>query len=133
MNDSIERSKGYVQLILGVGYLALFACWSFAEPFLTPRERAWSGLLGGLSVMFFILVEVLNLFFISLQALAPAVPKIKEKAPRFLVRFGVAVTKPTLFGYVVFWLLSWVISTFTGVASAAVILASFFRNLSCSL
>lgn len=129
MIDPLEKSKSYVQVVLGIGYLALFSTWSFATPFLSSSERALAGLTGGISVLCFVIYEVVHMFMIFMRELKSRKEENKEGIPKCLVDLASWLTPKILPPYYWFWVIIWVTCTFTGLVSSGVILCAFVRNL----
>jgi hypothetical protein len=57
---SFDKMNAYVNLIIFGGYAGFFAIWSFTNDQLPEKARIWTGLLVGISLLFFISWEVLR-------------------------------------------------------------------------
>jgi hypothetical protein len=60
-----DKMTSYTNVVLGLGYGALFAVWTQADSFLSDRWRATAGLLAVISVMLFVTFEVTKVYFVS--------------------------------------------------------------------
>jgi hypothetical protein len=126
---SFENAKSYSQVVLGIGYVSIFAAWGFTKDYLTRGEVLWSALLVCISIAFFILVEVFTTFINSRNVLklAKAVQKPQELEQN-LVEINQKNAKWALI-YSWVWMICWPISFGTGIASGGILIWAFITHL----
>ena len=56
--QSFQKAEAYSKTIIGVGYVGLFAIWSFVKDHLSHRAVLWTALLAGFSLIVFIVWEI---------------------------------------------------------------------------
>lgn len=129
VKTSFENAKSYSQIVLGIGYVSIFAAWGFTKDYLTRGEVLWSALLVCISVAFFILVEVFTAFINSRNVLrlAKAVQKPQE-LEQSLVEINKTIGKLALI-YSWVWMICWPVSFSTGIVSGGILIWAFITHL----
>jgi hypothetical protein len=56
--QSFQKAEAYSKTIIGLGYVGLFAIWSFVKDHLSHRAVLWTALLAGFSLIVFIAWEI---------------------------------------------------------------------------
>jgi hypothetical protein len=56
--QSFQKAEAYSKTIIGLGYVGLFAIWSFVKDHLSHRAVLWTALLAGFSLLVFIAWEI---------------------------------------------------------------------------
>lgn len=129
MSSLFDQAKAYSQVVLGIGYVSIFASWAFTKDFLSKNEVFWSALLVSLSIFVFVIFEVLSMFLTSRTLLGVA------EAVQNPAQFSAILEKrrkadAKLFkGYARSWVWCWAFSVLTGVGSAFILLGAFIGHL----
>jgi hypothetical protein len=116
--------KAYSQVVLGIGYAAIFATWAFTKEYLAPWEVLWSALLAVISVFVFVAVEAVNTVIMSAGMMKAGLRKTPEAA---LAAIAAQEVRPKL--YMTIFGIGWLISFLCGVASAIILLEAFVHRL----
>lgn len=129
VTSTFDKAKTYSQVVLSVGYVGLFASWSFTKAFLTNTEVFLSATLATLSLLVFVLFEVITMFFTSwnLLALQQAVQD-REHFKQILDAHELKSKKLNI-SYRRIWVICWGFSVITGVASAGILMGAFLCHL----
>lgn len=126
---TFDQAKAYAHVVLGIGYVSIFAAWGFTREYLTREQIFWSAFLASLSIFVFVLFEVFSMFVTSRTLL-----KLAE-AVRNPARFHEVIAenerkdRALLQSYARSWILCWGFSVVTGVAAALILLGAFVGQL----
>ena len=129
MTAAFNKGKAYFNMVIVGGYAAFFALWSFVGDLLSDVQRLWSALLIALSIIFFIVWEITQMFSYSRTLLSLA--KLVESPQTFAARIHEhnrnekqSGTKLALIWIVVFW-----VTVITAFAGAGILLYAFVLGL----
>jgi hypothetical protein len=127
--SAFDKAKTYSQVVHTIGYAGIFAAWSFTKSLLTPGQLFWSAFLATLSIMFFVLFEVLTMFVISRSFMGMA-KALRDKS-KFLevMQQNEKEQRRLHVVYMQVWAPIWIISFSTGVAAAGILLGAFAGHL----
>lgn len=129
LTATFDQARAYSQVVLGIGYVSIFASWGFTKEYLTRGEVLWSALLACISLVFFVMFDVFTTFMASrsILNLASAIDnptqylqKVEEKKLRDM-RWRKIYTRT--------WVVCWPVSFVSGIASAAILLKAFVTHL----
>lgn len=126
---SFDKAQAYSQVVLGIGYVSIFAAWGFTKEYLTRGEVLWSALLACVSIVFFVLFDVFTMFISSRTVLQ--LNKAVEKPERFqeiLNQYKETNIKWSR-RYVIAWCFCWPASFGTGISSAGILIWAFVTHL----
>ncbi len=129
LTASYDKASSYSQVVLGIGYVSIFAAWGFTKEFLTRGEVLWSALLACISIVFFVLFDVITMFMASKAILG--LSSALKNPETFLQTLESHKKKEEKWSrsYAVAWIVCWPISFSTGIASAGVLLWAFVVHL----
>jgi hypothetical protein len=129
VTSSFDQAKAYSQIVLGIGYVSIFAAWSFAKEFISRDQALWSALLASLSVFVFVLFEVFSMFVTSRTLLAlVAATQQPQNFHRVLEEWRKKDAK-LVRSYGRCWVWCWFFCVITGVGSAFILLGAFVGAL----
>jgi hypothetical protein len=66
--QSLERAKQYTTVVITLGYAGMFGIWSFCSGVVPKNVHAATGILGGISLLLFIIFEIVKMY--AMQAIA---------------------------------------------------------------
>lgn len=130
LSSVYEKANAYSQIVLGVGYVSIFAAWSFTKELLTPNEVLWSALLASLSAFVFVMFEVLSMFVTSQTVLGLA--KAARSKPGELDQIMVENERNErrlMTVYARAWVWCWGFSVITGVLAGLILISAFVGHL----
>jgi hypothetical protein len=67
--QAFQKAESYSKTMIGLGYVGLFAIWSFVQTHLSHRAILATALLGGFSLIIYIVWEVTQMFHRSILQL----------------------------------------------------------------
>src|SRR5260370_22328805 len=114
-----DHATNYTKLVLSLGYGGFFAAWSITRQYLPPRRIVWSALCMTVSLLLFILFEVLQTWIISSLGLKFSGAKVDSDAAiiaaqkRFSQEYA---TRIKALGSI--WIVLFPLTVFTGLAGA---------------
>lgn len=129
ITSSFDKAKAYFQVVLSIGYVGLFASWSFTKAFLTENEVFWSATLAILSLLVFVLFEVITMFFTSWNLLALQQAVQDREHFKQIIDAHEIKSKKLNVSYRRVWIICWLFSVITGVAAAGILMGSFLCRL----
>ncbi len=129
LTATFDQAKAYSQIVLGIGYVSIFAAWSFTREFLTRDQILWSALLASLSIFVFVLFEVLSMFVSSKTLLVVAEAASRPQEFNSILLSHQAGQMRLMSIYARCWAWCWGFSFLTGVSSALILLGAFVGHL----
>jgi len=130
--SSYEQAKSYSNIIMFGGYAGLFAIWSFTKDDLEKWQSLTVGLLTAISILIFVLFELISTWLRGKQANSLMVQlKEAEELHKFPEEYGkseqaMAAKHMKIWPYFFFG------SVITGVGAAVILVYSFISGLLCA-
>ncbi len=129
ITSAFDQAKTYSQVILGIGYVGLFATWGFTKEFLSKNEVLLSALFATIPLSIFIFFEVFSMFFSSWNLIA--LTKAVQNPSTFQKNMEEYQSKANRLNisYKRIWIICWTISVLTGIGAAATLMRAFLNHL----
>lgn len=121
IDPRVEKAKSYNQIVISLGYGGFFAVWGFMRNLIDPQVQMDAALLMTLSVSFFVLNEVWNMFANSIDILRSSWPNRLSWLPEFVFH------RTTNTGI---WSVLYLGALGFGIVAVALFAIEFFRNSS---
>ena len=129
LTSSYDKASSYSQVVLGIGYVSIFAAWGFTKEFLTRGEVLWSALLACISVFFFVIFDVVTMFIASRSVLELARSAQDPHAYLQAIEAHQKKEKRLSAIYARIWIVCWPVSFLTGIGSAGILMWAFVSHL----
>ena len=120
MSSFHKDAAAYFQIVMGVGYISLFATWNFCSPYMNTDNKAWSGLLALFSLsLFFGWVLLQSFVETALAEFSQSQSKLAS-----LLRWMQELAQS-----LALWLSVWVLCVVSAVGSVSFVGYAFFHHL----
>ena len=131
-----DRSAAYTNFIVLSGYAGFFGLWQLTKEYLSERTALWSALLVLISVVTFVVVEVVKMVLVQHNIMEKAKALKRPEVlcnPRELERvfneIG-ATYERVMFHFMRFWVIGLVVCIVTGMLGAGLLGYTFVAGLS---
>lgn len=128
-NSLFDKASSYTRLVLGIAYAGFFAAWSGSKSYLSPKALLWSALLIVISLLLYLLFEIVQtavISFISIDC-AKAVASGAALGEQ-LTKFGNRATAHSRPLHTI-WFVTFPASLLTGLAGAVILIVAFVSAL----
>lgn len=131
-----DRGTAYTNLIVLAGYAGFFALWQMAQQHLSKSEQLWSALLMLISILAFVLFEIVKMIHVQRLTIKKAVALQSGAAKNDPVATLAALhaiesSFETLnVWFMRYWALTMIICVGFGLVAVAVLVTAFLRGLS---
>jgi len=125
-----DKASTYTKVMIGLGYGGFFAAWSGTKQYLLPRPRVASALFVTVSLVLYIIFEILQVMIVSHLSIqlanAVSLPDadILQALRKYRTR-SQALTRPLLSA----WKIVFPLSAFAGLVGAGILIYAFVRSL----
>jgi hypothetical protein len=135
LDKAFDRAEKYVNLIIMSGYAGFFGLWQITKSHLDEWQVLSSALLISISLTIFVLFEVFNMLFSSLDLLERAkfiTNPENKKSPSELTKTlkkHQEKSHKRLILYRKIWLVCWLSSVVTGIFAIGILMWGFIKGL----
>ena len=132
---SYDRAASYTAIIIFGGYAGVFGIWQLSKEYLTKDQVLWSALLLLISLLSFVLFEVIKMVLVTRQVLSRAAvlqqPQVKSN-PQLLLQALAALDEAqhlTLRGFIVAWAITVAVAVGCALGGAGILGYAFVAGL----
>jgi len=135
LSAAYDKAVAYTNLVIVAGYAGLFALWHLTNEHLSKKQALWSALFLLISLTVFVLFEVYKAFYTGtmLRGYVDIVndPKNQSSLAKMIAEIDTYKIKDQKRGlrFVRGWLIAFMVTTVTGVASAVILLYALVKSL----
>jgi len=129
LGAAYSHANAYSNVIIGAGYAGFFAIWALTKDHLNDRQMAWAGLLIAVSILFFVIFEIIKMVYsyFDLEKQAQALSR-PDQYKELLAAHRNAQSRIAL-QLRIQWYFFFSISLLTGLGAAGIVLWLFLRQL----
>lgn len=133
---SYDKAATYTTVIIFGGYAGFFAIWQITKDYLTKQQTLWSALLILVSLLLFVLFEVLKMVLVTKAFLSKAKilqkPEVRTNPQRLLQALNEleTVQQTILKGFIAIWAITVSICVGSAIGGAGILAYAFIRGLS---
>lgn len=129
LGASYNQAGAYSNVIVGAGYAGFFAIWALTKDRISTRLMAWAALLIAISIVFFVLFEIIKMVYwnIDLHKQAKALSR-PDQYQELLAAHRTVQTRLAL-QLRWHWYLFFSVSLLTGLSAAGIVLWVFLSQL----
>jgi hypothetical protein len=135
MTVLFDKATAYTNLIILGAYAGFFGLWQITKEYLSKQQALWSALLMLISLLFFVLFEVVKMIVIQRNITAKATalrkPETKQSPTALAKVFGeIDQTHERVnYHFMHYWIFTTVVTVGAGIAATAVLCYAFIVGL----
>lgn len=135
MTVAYDKAATYTTIVIFGGYAGFFGIWQLTRDYLTKEQALWSAILILLSLLAFVLFEVIKLIVVSVGIIKQAAvlrdPTLKSDPERLLRALDEMQKSQTrvLWPVLVFWAVTVAVSLGGAIGGASVLVCAFVGSL----
>src|ERR1700730_12876635 len=128
VRSMFERMQSYSRVIIGLAYAGLLAIWSATKQVLPERLLVWSGLLIVLSILTYVVFEIVQMFLYNWMSWRYA-DEVAKKGLAVALYENRRREKRIRASHLLLWLITFVIAALAGCSATGILVYAFCRRL----